>query len=123
MRPMLQMLKSESGTLSPSTAAQQHGPLSWGTADAPSTSMPCPYLTHKRSGQTPGCALPTLEALSLFGGAGKKKQVAVRVFDDEVFGAPWLLLQCLEERDVCGLELEVELLNLIGAGDGHRCRQ
>jgi hypothetical protein len=34
------------------SAAQQLGPLSWGTIDAPSTSMPRPHLTH--SG--PGCA-------------------------------------------------------------------
>ena len=47
-------------------------------------------------------------------GTGEQKQVAVRVFDDEVSGTPGLLLQRLEERDVCQLELEEQLFDLIG---------
>jgi len=43
---LLHTLTAVSGTLSPSTAAQQHGPLSWGTTDVLNASMPCPNMTH-----------------------------------------------------------------------------
>jgi hypothetical protein len=61
-------------------------------------------------------------ARSLVCGAGEQKQVSVRIFDDEVSRAPWLLLERLEERDVRGLEPKEKLLNLIGRANGH-CRR
>jgi hypothetical protein len=66
-------------------------------------------------------ALPTRIAPSLVCGDGEQKQVAVRIFDDEVSRAPCLLLEGLEERDVRGPELKEKLLNLIGRA-GH-CRR
>src|SRR5215813_2033510 len=48
--------ESGSGTLSPSTAAQQHGPLSWGTTDVLNASMPCPNMTPSETLVAPrGC--------------------------------------------------------------------
>jgi hypothetical protein len=63
------------GTLSPSRAAQQHGPLSWGTTDAPNTSMPCPRMAPNRS----SLARAHRSAASLLGPTDARPNVSSQV--------------------------------------------
>ena len=54
---------------------------------------------------------------------GEQQQVAVRVLDDEIPGAPGLALERLVEFDAGGLKFEKELLDLVRRGDRHGGRQ
>jgi hypothetical protein len=39
-------------------------------------------------------------------GPGKQQPVPIRIFDDEILGAPWLLLQCLAKGNPSGLKFK-----------------
>ena len=56
-------------------------------------------------------------------GSGEQQQIAIRIFDDEIPGAPRLLFQPLVEGDTGGLKLKKQQLDLVRRSDGQRCRQ
>jgi hypothetical protein len=56
----------------------------------------------------------------LVGGSGKQQQIPIRILDDEILGAPGLLLQLLVKGNISGLKLKKQQLDLFGRSDGHR---
>src|SRR5271155_103991 len=63
------------------------------------------------------------EAQRLVCGPGKQQEIAVRIFDDEIPGAPRLLFQFLLKGNSGGLKFKKQQLDLDRGSDGHRCRQ
>jgi len=53
--------------------------------------------------------------------SGKQQQIAIRIFDYEIFGAPRLFFQSLVKSGANGLEFKKQQLDLDCRGDGHRC--
>src|SRR6267143_2556800 len=56
-------------------------------------------------------------------GPGKQQQISIRIFDDEILGAPRLLFQCLAQGNTSRLKLKKQQLDLVRCSDGHRYRQ
>ena len=55
--------------------------------------------------------------------SGKQQEIAIRIFDDEIFGAPRLLFQFLMKGNASRLKFKKQQLDLVGCRDGHGCRQ
>jgi len=53
-------------------------------------------------------------------GSGEQQQIPIRIFDDEIPGAPGLLLQCLLEGHASGLKLQKQRLDLLRRRHGER---
>ncbi len=50
--------------------------------------------------------------------SGKQQEIAIRIFDDEIFAAPRLLFQCLMKGNASRLKFKKQQLDLVGCGDG-----
>src|SRR6516165_4977643 len=61
--------------------------------------------------------------ISLVCRSSKQQQIAIRILDDEIPGAPRLLFQLLVKGNTCGLKFEKQQLDLIRCSDSHGYRQ
>src|SRR5580704_4831150 len=103
---------------------------------APSPKSPCTTITTPKPRRSPRNSAPApcrrqgaawaitrCRRSASLRRTGKMQQVAVRIADDEVLGAPRLRLERLMKRDARRRVLREQAVDVVHAVDGHRRRE